>query len=107
MTLLVTIVAALISTIIWYLSPEARKLNIGLLCSIYWGAGLMWLADSVFEYLEIGTEIFHPSLPDMLNDTLLGVAAITFGVIIWLISVLIKDPKNNIKSFGSKSKSTK
>lgn len=50
MTLLITLIAAVIVTIVWYTSPKARKLKVGLMCYMYWGASIMWLVDALFEY---------------------------------------------------------
>ena len=52
MTLLITLIAAVIITIVWYTSPKARKLKVGLMCYMYWGASIMWLVDALFEYKE-------------------------------------------------------
>ena len=48
MTLLITPIAAVIITIAWYTSPKARKLKVGLMCYMYWGASIMWLVDELF-----------------------------------------------------------
>ena len=61
MTLLTTVFAAIICTVIWYKNEEARKLKIGTLCFMYWGASLMWLIDAIFAYAEEGAESFAPS----------------------------------------------
>lgn len=102
MTLVITILAAVVSTIIWYISENARTLKIGVLCYMYWGASLMWLVDSVFEYANMGAEYFVPAVADMLNDAFLGFSAIMLGLIIWVIILLVKDPKNTVKSFSEK-----
>ena len=60
MTLLTTIFAAIISTIIWYKGAPKNEMNVGVLCWIYWGASLMWLVDAIFEYVELGAEFFAP-----------------------------------------------
>ena len=49
MTLLITVFAAAVATILWYNSKADRKL--GTLALMYWGASLMWLVDSVVEFL--------------------------------------------------------
>ena len=98
MTLLITLTAAIIATIIWYkdtASDKNRKL--GTLSLIYWGAGLMWLVDSVVEYLELGAEFFTPAAEDMLNDTYLGFSVVVLGFIIWLVYFLINDPDGVFK----------
>ena len=97
MTLLLTLIAAVISTLIWYLSERARRLKIVTLLYLYWGASLMWFVDAVFEYIEMRAAYFTPSISDMINDSFLGLSVIVLGLIIWVIVILIKDPENVIK----------
>lgn len=92
MTLLITIFAAVVTTLIWYSSEKARKLNVIMLVFMFWGASLMWLVDAVVEFIEIRAEYFTPAAADMLNDAFLGVSAIALAMVIWIVSVLIKDP---------------
>ncbi|MCM1314528.1 MAG: hypothetical protein NC205_07660 [Prevotella sp.] len=97
MTLLITIFSAVIATVIWYISENRKNLKLGTLSLMYWGASLMWLVDAVTEYLETGAEFFNPSVTDMLNDAFLGFSVTAFGLVIWIISLLISDPKNILK----------
>ncbi len=97
MTLLVTVFAAVFATLIWYSNERARQLKSGILCWLYWGASLMWLADAIFEYSELGTEYFAPSGADMLNDLFLGLSAVALGLVIWIVYLLVKDPDGVIK----------
>lgn len=97
MTLLITVFAAVISTIVWYVRTESN-MKIGILSLMYWGASLMWLVDAIREYIEIGAEYFSPAPADMLNDTYLGLSVVALGLVIWLIILLIKDPNGRIKS---------
>lgn len=108
MTLLITVFAAVVCTIIWYCSPAARELNSGILCWLYWGASLMWLGDAIFEYMELHEEYFAPAPTDMLNDLFLGFSAVALGMVIWTVYFLIKDPKGVVKTalFKPESKST-
>ena len=96
MTLLITCIAAIIVTVIWYTNEKARSLKIGTLCLMYWGASLMWLVDAVAEYLELRAEFFTPEASDMLNDTYLGLSVVVLGMIIWLAILLIKDPNGTV-----------
>ena len=98
MTLLITVLAAVISTIIWYTSSKARELKVGVLLYMFWGASLMWLVDAVVEYLEVGAEFFEPAASDMLNDTFLGISVIALALVVWGIYLLIKDPAGTLKS---------
>lgn len=97
MTLLLTLIAAVISTLIWYISKRARALKIVTLLYLYWGASLMWFVDAVFEYIEMRAAYFTPSIPDMINDSFLGLSVIVLGLIIWVIVILVKDPENVFK----------
>ena len=98
MTLLITVIAAVISTIIWYKSAPADTMKVSALCYMYWGASLMWLVDAIYEYSEMGAEYFNPAVKDMINDAFLGLSAVAFGLVIWVIILLIKDPKGVIRA---------
>ncbi|MCM1143332.1 MAG: hypothetical protein NC318_06995 [Blautia sp.] len=98
MTLLTSTFAAIICTIIWYRSASREEMKIGVLCWMYWGASLMWLVDAIFEYAELHAEYFAPAPADMLNDLYLGLSVVALGLIIWLIVLLIKDPKGVVKA---------
>lgn len=65
---------------------------------MYWGASLMWLVDAVVEYIEAGAEYFVPAAFDMINDGFLGLSVIAFGLTIWLVAVLVKDPNGVVKA---------
>lgn len=98
MTLLTTVFAAIICTVIWYKKAPNNDMKIGVLCYMYWGASLMWLVDAIFEYAELKAEYFTPALEDMINDFYLGLSVVAFGLIIWLVILLIKDPKGAVKA---------
>ena len=92
MTLLIAVFAAVITTIIWYMNDKRSQLKLGTLTLMYWGASLMWLVDAVVEYIELGAEYFTPAPADMLNDAFLGLSVVAFGLIIWIIILMVKDP---------------
>ena len=96
MTLLTTVFAAVICTAIWYKNAPDNKMNLGLLCWMFWGASLMWLVDAIFEYAELKAEYFTPAPADMLNDLFLGLSVIALAMVIWVVVLLIKDPKGAI-----------
>ena len=98
MTLLITVFAAIICTIIWYKNAPKNELKIGTLCWMYWGASLMWLVDAIFEYAELHAEFFTPAPADMLNDAYLGLSVVALGLVIWLVILLAKDPKGAVKA---------
>ena len=98
MTLLLTVFAAIVVTLLWYVSDKARQLKVGLLCYMFWGASLMWLCDAIFEYAELRAEYFQPALEDMINDAFLGVSVIALALVIWIVAVLIKDPLSRVRN---------
>ena len=97
MTLLVSVFAAVISTVLWYKNAPKNELKLGVLCSLFWGASLMWLVDAIFEYAELKAAYFTPDPADMLNDLFLGLAVVALAMIIWVVYLLISDPRGVIK----------
>lgn len=97
MTLLITVVSAVICTVIWYRKVPHDVMKISDLCFIYWGASLMWFVDAVYEYAEMGEEFFTPSFNDMINDAFLGISAVALGLVAWIAKLLITDPKHIFK----------
>ena len=97
MTLLITVFAAIICTVVWYSLAPKDKMKTGTLSLIFWGASLMWFADFIAEYAEDKAACFTPAPADMLNDSFLGLAVVALGLVIWLVILLIKDPKGVIK----------
>ena len=98
MTLLITIIAAVITTLIWYSSEKARELKVSIRVFMFWGASLMWLVDASVEVIEIRAEYFTPAAADMLNDSFLGLSVIALALVIWVVALLIKDPKHVISA---------
>jgi len=98
MTLLVSVFAALIVTVLWYQKQPSNELKLGVLCWLFWGASLMWLIDAIFEYAELGAEYFTPAPADMLNDLFLGLSVVALAMIIWLVILLVTDPKGVLKA---------
>ncbi len=95
MTLLITVFAAVIATVKWYTVKEDLKL--GVLCFLYWGASLMWLVDAVFAYVELKSAFFTPAPEEMLNDAFLGLTVCALGLVIWVVTLLIKDPRGVLR----------
>lgn len=102
MTLLTTAFAAITCTALWYKKAPNDNMKIGILCFMYWGAFLMWLVDSIVEYIEVGAEYFKPAFEDMINDLYLGLSVVALGLIVWLVILFIKDPKGVVRAALSK-----
>ncbi len=98
MTLLITVIAAIIATTVWYVCDKRDTYKLGTLSLIYWGASLMWLMDFVFEYAELKAGFFTQSFADILNDSILGVTVVAIGLIAWLVILFIRDPKKVFKA---------
>ena len=97
MTLLIALIAAATTTLVWYCNEKAREMKIFVLACAYWGASIMWFVDAVFEYIELRSEFFTPAAEDMLNDAFLGVSVVVLGFVVWVISVIIRDPSRIIR----------
>ncbi len=98
MTLLITVFAAIVCTVIWYRQAPDDSMKLGTLCLMYWGASIMWLVDAIVEYGEAGAEFFMQDGADMLNDSFLGLSVVALGLIIWLVILIIKDPRGVVKA---------
>jgi peptidoglycan biosynthesis protein MviN/MurJ (putative lipid II flippase) len=93
MWLIMTALAAIITTVIWYAKAPADKYKLGLLSLTFWGATLMWLVDHVMAYLTEGGEFFDMSL----DATMLGLSVIMVTLFAWIVVLLISDPKGVFK----------
>ena len=98
MTLLVTVFAAVVCTAIWYKNAPESKMQLGLLCWLFWGASLMWLVDAIFEYAELKADYFTPAPADMLNDLFLGLSVVAMALVIWIVVLLVKDPRGVLRA---------
>ena len=103
MTLLISIFAAVITTVLWY-TRKNDNLGIGFLCFMFWGASLMWLVDAIFEYVELKDAYFAPALEDMINDAFLGLSVVALAMVVWVVRLLITDPRGVVRrSLSSKA----
>ena len=102
MTLLITIFAAVIATVIWYVRKD-DSMKLETLLFMYWGAAIMWLVDAIFEYMELKEKYFTPALEDMINDTFLGLYVVALGLVIWVVRLLIADPRGSVRAVLKKT----
>ena len=93
MHLIITLFFSFLSTFLWYKGLPNHKYKISTLCWLFWGASLMWGVDAVFEYKELGAQLFAPSAADMLNGAYLGLSCAVLALVVWIAVLLIKDPK--------------
>ena len=97
MTLLISVFAAVTVTVLWY-TRKNDEMQLGTLCFLYWGASIMWLVDAIFEFAELKAEYFAPAAEDMLNDAFLGMSVVALGLVIWIVRLLIKDPRGSVRA---------
>jgi hypothetical protein len=93
MWLLITALAAIVASVLWYANAPADKYHLGFLSLIYWGATLMWLVDHVIAYVQEGGPFFEIS-----GDALaLGLSVLLLGLFIWLVRLLMSHPKRILR----------
>ena len=97
MCLLITLLAAVVSAIVWYVNAPCGKFHLGTLSLMYWGASLMWMVDGFFCAAE-----GEPFLDLSVNDALLGLLVVICGLVLWLLILLYHDPKKVFKTFQFK-----
>jgi hypothetical protein len=94
MWLLITAFAALVASALWYVSAPTDKYKLGFLSLIYWGATLMWLVDHVMAYAQEGGSFFEINA----DATGLGMSVLILGLFIWLVRLLVSDPKRVLRA---------
>ena len=94
MWLIITALAAIITTVIWYIKTPEDKYKLGLLSLFFWGATIMWLVDHIMAYLNEGGAFFEINQ----DATLLGISVIIVTLLVWLIVLLVSDPKKVLKT---------
>jgi peptidoglycan biosynthesis protein MviN/MurJ (putative lipid II flippase) len=94
MWLIITALAAIVTTVIWYVKTPEDKYKLGLLSLFFWGATIMWLVDHIMAYLDEGGAFFEINR----DATLLGISVIVGALLVWLIVLLVSDPKKVLKT---------
>ena len=89
MWLIITALAAIITSALWYITAPKDKYKLGFLSLMYWGAAIMWLVDHVIAYAQEGGEFFEINA----DATGLGFSVLIGGLVVWLIVLLISDPR--------------
>ncbi len=88
MCLMLTCLAAVVTSILWYFKDAKNSYKLGTLALMYWGASLMWLVDCVFALMD-GEAFLDLSF----DDTLLGGLIVLCGVVAWFVILIYKDTK--------------
>lgn len=84
MTLILTLVAALVVTFVRFAYPViGLRYRLGMLSLMYWGAALMWSVDGMAAlaagepFVELGDRAI------MADDALLGACVVLLGLVVW------------------------
>ena len=93
MCLIITLVAALVTTLIWYKRKNTSTYKMSILALMYWGASIMWTVDGIFRVAE--KEAF---LDLTLDDALLGVLVVFCGLVLWGLLSLLKRPSHAVST---------
>lgn len=102
MTLVITLLAAVVATIVWYALLPNKTYCVGALALMYWGAALMWAVDGIACLIEGEAFIEIVDKAAMLDDAILGFLVVVVGLVAWMIYLLIKDPKHALAKTLSK-----
>ena len=80
MCLLLTLVAAIAASLVWYRRDRKGGAQLETLCLMYWGAALMWMVDGFFNLAE-----GEPFLELTADDASLGLLVVASGVIVYFL----------------------
>lgn len=103
MTLIITALAAVIATALWYAKAPDSSMRLGTLALIYWGATLMWCVDGIACLMEGEGFVEIVDTAAMLDDAVLGLVVVVVGLIAWAVYLVIKDPKHIMRKALAKN----
>ena len=84
MCLIISAIAAEISTTLYLLSSRRKELKLNMLMYMFIGSTLMWLVDGFFCLAE-----GEPFLDVSADDALLGLVIVVCAVAVWLAALAI------------------
>jgi hypothetical protein len=85
MTLIITLVAAVIATVLRFKNPAFGERNqLGVLALMYWGASIMWCVDWIAE-LSASVPFGELITAEAGSETLLGLSVVALGLVAWVI----------------------
>lgn len=93
MCLIITLLAAVVSTLIWYFNSNRKHLKLGTLTLMYWSASLMWTVDGIFCIAN-----GEPFLDLSGNDALLGLVVVLCGTAAWALMLVTRNIKIAVAS---------
>ena len=87
--LITTSLAAVVSTLIWYIKSPGDKYKLGLLSLIFWGATVMIFIDHLIGYITERGEFLEMTA----EAGIIGLSLIVTALVIWVIAIVFSDPK--------------
>lgn len=87
MTLIITAIAALIASALWFANRTNDTMKFGVLALMYWGASLMWCVDGIACVLEGEPFVELVDKAAMLDDAKLGVLVVVVGLAAWAVAL--------------------
>lgn len=94
MWLLLTALAALVTTALWHATRPGDKYRLGFLSLVYWGATIMWLVDQVMAHAQDGGAFLEVSA----DATVLGLSVLALGLFVWLARLAVSDRKRILQA---------
>ena len=92
MCLIISAIAAEVSTTLYLLSSRRKELKLNMLMYLFLGATLMWLVDGFFCLAE-----GEPFLDVSADDALLGLVIVVCAVAVWLAALAIGRARAGVK----------
>lgn len=80
MCLLITVLAAIVTSFVWYFKARDEHSQLLKLVFMYWGAALMWSVDGFYALAE-GESFLNLSM----DDAMLGLLIVACGLAMWVI----------------------
>lgn len=94
MWLIILALSAATTTALWYSKAENDTCMLKFLSLLLWGATIMVLVDHTMGYLMEGGEYLELTT----EATVLGIVLLIAAIVVWEITLLLKDPKGVLKS---------
>ena len=93
MFFIITAIAAIASTIVWYVKDVGGKYKLGLLSLMLWGATAMMFIDHLIGYIVERGELLEANL----DSAILGLALIVIALTVWEVVLLLTDPAGRLR----------
>lgn len=90
MTLIITALAAVVTTALYLRLPSGRTNGLGTLALAYFSASLMWTVDGIASLIAGEPFVELSDAAVVADDTLLGFTIVLAGLLVWGASLLVR-----------------